>query len=326
MFDYIAAKMTDPQFILGVLVGLGTLATFATTFLPALQNDNLEGRMKAVVSEREFIRAREREKLNNEKPKVRHNEAKGRLKDIVDQFKLQDYLWTSNAKTLLMQAGHRSQESEYIFLFARAALPTILFFAMTFYAMAIMESDLPVVVRLGIGVVAGLIGLQLPEMFLKNIIQKRQMSMRRAFPDALDLMLICVESGMALEPTFNKVAAEIATQSPELAEEFAITTAELSYLPQRRAALENLTTRTGLDPVKQLSTVLIQSERYGTPLGTALRVISQETRDNRMMEAEKKAAALPPKLTVPMIIFFLPVLFAVIITPAALQVSGVKGG
>ena len=148
--------------------------------------------------------------------------------------------------------------------------------------------------------------------------------MRRAFPDALDLMLICVESGMAMEPSFNKVAAEIVTQSPELAEELAITTAELSYLPQRRTALENLSTRTGLDSVRQLCTVLIQSERYGTPLGSALRVISQESRDTRMMEAEKKAAGLPPKLTVPMIIFFLPVLFAVIITPAAIQVSRIK--
>jgi tight adherence protein C len=325
MSDFIAAKMADPQFILGMLVALGTFATLITTFLPALQKDNLEGRMKSVVSEREYIRARERERLNNEKPTVRLNEAKGRLKEIVEQFKLQDYLWTSNAKNLLMQAGHRSQEAEYVFLFARAALPLGLFFTVSFYAMAIMDSELPIVVRLGIGLVTGLIGLQLPEIYLKNIIQKRQHSMRRAFPDALDLMLICVESGMAMEPSFNKVAAEIVTQSPELAEELAITTAELSYLPQRRSALENLSTRTGLDSVRQLCTVLIQSERYGTPLGSALRVISQESRDSRMMEAEKKAAALPPKLTVPMIVFFLPVLFAVIITPAAIQVSRIKG-
>ena len=144
------------------------------------------------------------------------------------------------------------------------------------------------------------------------------MTMNRAFPDALDLMLICVESGMALEPAFNKVAAEIVTQSPELAEEIAITTAELSYLPQRRTALENLTTRTGLDSLKQLTTVLIQSERYGTPLGSAWRVISQESPDSRMIEAEKKAADLPPKLTGPTLWVSLPVLFAVIRPPAVI--------
>lgn len=323
MIDYIAMKMGDGQFLLGLLLALGTAATLVTALLPSLQKDNLEGRMKGVVSEREAIRQREREKLANQKPKVRQSEARGTLKEIVEQFKLQDYFSTSNAKTLLMQAGHRSQKAEYTFLFARAAFPVILFVAVSFQ-LALLDTDLPFLIKIMIGLGAALVGLQIPEIFLKNTIQKRQMAMNRAFPDALDLMLICVESGMALEPAFNKVAAEIVTQSPELAEEIAITTAELSYLPQRRAALENLTTRTGLDSIKQLTTVLIQSERYGTPLGSALRVISQESRDHRMTEAEKKAAALPPKLTVPMILFFLPVLFAVIITPAVIQISALK--
>ena len=225
---------------------------------------------------------------------------------------------------MLMQAGFRSQQAEYTFLMARMVLPIGLFVIATGYAMAIMEGDMPFIMRFGIGLFAGYIGLQLPGVYLSNCIQKRQASMRRAFPDALDLLLICVESGMALEPAVSRVGAEVGVQSVELAEEFAIVTAELSYLPQRRTALENFTARTGLDAVKQLTTVLIQSERYGTPLGTALRVISQESRDNRMMEAEKKAAGLPPKLTVPMILFFLPVLFAVIITPAVIQVAAVK--
>ena len=142
--------------------------------------------------------------------------------------------------------------------------------------------------------------------------------MRRAYPDSLDLLLICVESGMSIEHAFRKVASEIGTSSVALAEEFTLTTAELSYLQDRRIAYENLALRTGLDAVKQIVTVLIQSERYGTPLGSALRVVSQESRDNRLMEA----ASLPPKLTVPMIIFFLPCLFAVILTPAFLQIGG----
>ena len=161
----------------------------------------------------------------------------------------------------------------------------------------------------------------MPEVYLNNTMTKRQVSMRRAFPDSLDLLLICVESGMSIEHAFRKVAGEIGSASVALAEEYTLTTAELSYLQDRRVAYENLAIRTGLDGVKQIVTVLIQSERYGTPLGSALRVVSQESRDNRLMEAEKKAAGLPPKLTVPMIIFFLPVLFFVILTPAGIQIS-----
>ena len=159
-----------------------------------------------------------------------------------------------------------------------------------------------------------------PNLFLKNKIQRRQLSIKRAFPDALDLLLICVESGMSIEAAFRKVSEEIGTQSIALAEEFTLTTAELSYLPDRRQAYENLVQRTGLDGVKAVGIALQQSERYGTPLGTTLRVLAQENRDMRMSEAEKKAAGLPPKLTVPMIVFFLPVLFVVILGPAAIKV------
>jgi len=163
--------------------------------------------------------------------------------------------------------------------------------------------------------------MQLPYLFLKNKIQRRQLSIRRAFPDALDLLLICVESGMSIEAAFRRVSQEIGTQSVALAEELTLTTAELSFLTDRRSAYENLGLRTGMDSVRQITTVLIQAERYGTPIGTALRVVARESRDNRMMLAEKKAAGLPPKLTVPMILFFLPVLFAVILTPAIIQLN-----
>jgi len=178
-----------------------------------------------------------------------------------------------------------------------------------------------VITKIGSAIAAAYLGLKAPELFLKNKISKRQASMRRAFPDSMDLILICVESGMSIEHAFRKVASEIGIQSIEMAEEFALTTAELSYLPDRRQAYENLGVRTGVDGLKQVSTVLIQAEKYGTPLGQALRVVAQEGRDARLLEAERKAAALPPKLTVPMIVFFLPVLFAVILTPALIQMS-----
>ena len=164
-----------------------------------------------------------------------------------------------------------------------------------------------------------MIGFYLPNIFVQNLIARRQQAIQLAFPDALDLLLICVESGMSVEAAFNKVAAEIGSQSVELAEELALTTAELSYLQDRRLAYENLGKRTGLPGVKAVTTSLIQAERYGTPLGNALRVMANENREIRMQAAEKKAAALPPKLTVPMIVFFLPVLFVVILGPAAIR-------
>src|SRR5205814_1924170 len=154
--------------------------------------------------------------------------------------------------------------------------------------------------------------------------KKRQLSIKRAFPDALDLLLICVESGMSVEVAFRKVSTEIGSQSIPLAEEFTLTTAELSYLQDRKVAYENLAKRTGLDGVKSVCMALTQSERYGTPLATSLRVMAQENRDMRMAEAEKKAAALPPMLTVPMVLFFLPVLFVVILGPAAIKVMAVQ--
>jgi tight adherence protein C len=172
--------------------------------------------------------------------------------------------------------------------------------------------------------VATYIGMQLPYLFLKNRIARRQQSIRRAFPDALDLLLICVESGMSIETAFRKVSQEIGTQSVPLGEELTLTTAELSYLPDRRQAYENLAKRTDMEGVKSVCVALQQSERYGTPLGHTLRVLAQENRDMRMSEAEKKAAALPPKLTVPMILFFLPVLFIVILGPAAIKVMAIQ--
>jgi tight adherence protein C len=144
--------------------------------------------------------------------------------------------------------------------------------------------------------------------------------MLQAFPDALDMLLICVQAGMSIEAAFGKVSKEVGNQSLELAEELSLTTAELSYLQDRRIAFENLGKRTGIAGIKAVATALIQAERYGTPVGQALRVMAKENRDMRMSEAERKAAALPPKLTVPMIVFFLPVLFVVILGPAIIQV------
>src|SRR4029077_4225692 len=180
--------------------------------------------------------------------------------------------------------------------------------------------DQPTGVKVGMCLAATYFGMQLPALFVKNRIARRQLSIRRAFPDALDLLLICVESGMSVEAGFKKVSAEIGSQSIPLAEELTLTTAELSYLQDRRQAYENLGKRTNLDGVKSVCMALQQAEKYGTPIASTLRVMAQENRDMRMSEAEKKAAGLPPKLTVPMILFFLPALFIVILGPAAIKV------
>ncbi len=189
-----------------------------------------------------------------------------------------------------------------------------------FYLFVVIELNQPPMVKIGLCIGATYFGMHLPGMFIKNKIARRQMSIRRAFPDALDLLLICVESGSSIEAAFKRVAQEIGSQSVALAEELTLTTAELSYLQDRRQAYENLAKRINLDGVKSVCIALQQAERYGTPLAQTLRVMAQENRDMRMSEAEKKAAALPPKLTVPMILFFLPVLFIVILGPAAIRV------
>ena len=208
-------------------------------------------------------------------------------------------------------AGFRGQAPLVVFLFARARRCRSSSSASAlFYLFCVIELDQPAIIKVLIALVVRLCRLlRAQPLHLQRQVTKRQNSIRRAWPDALDLLLICVESGMSAEAAFRKVSEEIGAQSVALAEELTLTTAELSYLQERRQAYENLGTRTGLETVKSVMTSLIQAERYGTPLGQSLRVLAQENRDQRMNDAEKKAAALPPKLTVPMILFFLPVLF-----------------
>jgi tight adherence protein C len=242
------------------------------------------------------------------------------MRDLVERLNLRKALADENTFANLKMAGYRKQSHIYVFLFFRLVLPALMLVLASIYIFGIAHMERPFMVKVTAVLVITYAGFYAPNLFVKNQIGKRQLSIRRAWPDALDLMLICVESGMSLEAGFRKVAVEIGIQSPALAEELVLTNAELSYLEERRKAYENLAARTGLDGVKSVTVALIQAERYGTPLGTALRVLAQENRDMRMAEAEKKAAALPPKLTVPMILFFLPVLFAVIMGPAMIQI------
>ena len=317
MLDDVVNTVLAPRTLAAVLTGIAAAATVFTLVQPLIETDQLGKRMKLVSDEREQIRQRERERLNNRV--TLRTEPKAYMKRVVEQFNLSRWLGTDTAKIKLTMAGYRGAGAETAFLFFRMVVPVILTVGALFYLFVLEVLDQPPLIRLGLSLFAGFIGLKLPEVYLSNRISKRQADIRRAWPDALDLCLICVESGMSVENAFRRVSLEIAGQSVVLAEELALLTAELSFLPERRVAYENLAQRTGLETVKSLTTALMQAERYGTPVGQALRVLAQESRDLRMMEAEKKAAALPPKLTVPMILFFLPVLFVVILTPAGIQ-------
>ena len=321
MLSLLLAKLAEPHVLAAVLAAFAAGATVITLAMPLVEGNTLNKRMKAVADERERIRARERERMLKGQQKVTlRQEPKAYMKQIVDRFKLGDWLGTETAKEKLVKAGFRGQQAEITFLFFRLVAPIGFLIFSLFYLFVINDFGQPVLVRLGISIGATFVGIKSPEIFLSNATSKRQLSIRRAWPDALDLLLICVEAGMSIEQAFRRVSQEVGSQSVALAEELTLTTAELSYLQERRVAYENLANRTGLDTVKAVTTALIQAERYGTPLGTALRVLAQESRARRMTEAEKKAAALPPKLTVPMILFFLPVLFVIIMTPALVQV------
>jgi tight adherence protein C len=322
MMDLVMAKLTDGHFLAGILVALGCAATILTLAMPLLQTDNLGRRMKAVSTERERIRQRERERIAASQNKAALRVAPKRLfKDVVDKLNLTSWLGTERAKAQLAMAGYRGAGAEYTFLFFRLVTPIAFFLICLIYLFFILQWDKPFLVKFGVSIAAMYVGIKAPEVFLSNTITKRKNSMERAYPNTLDLLLICVESGMSVEHAFRKVSLEIGSESIAIAEETALLAAEMSFLPDRRTAFENLGIRTGLASLRALVTVLVQAERYGTPLGAALRVLSQESRDARMTAAEKKAAALPPALTVPMILFFLPGLFAAILTPAIIQIN-----
>lgn len=313
-----------PEFLVPALTAAAVFATIVFFVFPMLQRDPLGPRMKSVALERDQLRARERARLNAEDQKAslrgKNQEAGGLVKTIVERFNLRNALADDGTTAQLTHAGLRGQKPLFIFLAARFTLPAVTAALGAFYVFFVVPGEYSTMTNVMIVLGAAFFGFYLPILVVKNLATKRQQSITRAWPDALDLGLICVESGMSIEASFRRVSEEIGKQSIPLAEELVLTVAELSYLQDRRTAYENLAVRTGLENIKAVTLTLIQAERYGTPLGQALKVLSQENRDKRMSEAEKKAHALPPKLTVPMILFFLPVLFAVVMTPAIVQV------
>jgi tight adherence protein C len=320
----IVKTLTDPINIAGVLAALACFATVVTVAAPSLAENKLGSRLKEVAKKREELRKKSRADLAKG-GSLQHKNANSFAKSFVDRLNLQKALADDTLAEKLVRAGLRGNAAQTMFYFYRAALPIGFGLAAVIYVL-FFGVDLAIHLKLAAVVGGVAAGFYAPNMYLQNLADKRRTKIMEAFPDSLDMMLICVESGMSIEMALQRVGTEIAPASVELAEEFALTTAELSYLPERRMAYENLARRTNHPGVKAVAMALTQAEKYGTPVGQALRVMAKENRDLRLSEAEKKAASLPPKLTVPMIVFFLPVLFAVIIGPALIQVGHMMEG
>lgn len=311
---------------LAAFVGIAVFTTFVSLAMPLLSGSQLKGRMKAVALERDEVRARERARMTVDKERgrrgVRQAESKGLAAAVVEKLDLKNVLMEEKTIAKLRVAGYRGQRPQTLFLFMRVALPLLFLVVSAAYVFGLhVLSGSAFLMRVMVCILAAYLGFYLPNIFISNKAASRKKSITRAWPDALDLLLICVESGLAIEAAFRRVSDEIGIQSVPLAEELVLVCAELSYLTERKTAYDNLAARTDLETVRSVCTALVQAEKYGTPLGQALRTMSQESRDARMNVAEKKAAALPPKLTVPMIVFFLPVLFAVILGPAIIQIA-----
>lgn len=317
--EQIVAALTNPE---NIIVFLGTVGTFLTIIaftLPFLQRDALSPRLKAVAARREELRQQATaQKAASRRPG--RKEAVTAMSSVLGRLNLMNQLEDRELRMKLARAGWRGYAPIVTFVFGRVLLPIVLALAAAFGVFVLDMFQLAPAMKLVAVMGGAVIGYYVPNVIVKNVTQKRQEAIQLTFPDALDLMIICVEAGLSLEAAFNRVADEIAENSPELSEELGLTTAELNFLGDRRQALMNLADRIGLDEAKALATSLIQSEQYGTPLTVALRVLSRENRDARMSRAEQKAGALPAMLTGPMIVFFLPVVFIVLLGPAIIQI------
>jgi tight adherence protein C len=306
-----------------VLAGIAAAAMVLAIYAAVTVRDPMAKRVKALTARREELKAgiikqnsRKRQSL------LRRSEATDRIKDSLDRMKVLQESQVKVIQQKLAQAGYRNKELAVFVIFARMVLPIVLGFgaivALYWLEMFPDWGSFKRFMAFAALVIAGYKG---PEVFLKNKATKRSDEIRKGLPDALDLLVICAEAGLTVDAAFNRVAKELGRAYPELGDEFALTAIELSFLTERRQAFENFAYRVDLEAIRGVVTTMIQTERYGTPLASALRVLSAEFRNERMMRAEEKAARLPAIMTVPLILFILPVLFIVILGPAACSIA-----
>ena len=313
----------DVVMVATMLAAVATFAVLVAIYAATTVKDPMAKRVKALNERREQLKAgivastsKRRKSITNK------NEAADRVRSFLDALKMVQGEQVEKAQRRLMQAGIRSKDLAFVVIFARLVMPIVIG---TTVILGVYVFDwFP---EWGAfkkyGLVAGaLIGsYKAPDLWLKNKVNKRTKAIRKGLPDALDLLVICAEAGLTVDAAFNRVARELGKAYPELGDEFALTSIELGFLTDRRSAFENLATRIDLESVRGVVTTMIQTEKYGTPLASALRVLSAEFRNERMMRAEEKAARLPAIMTIPLILFILPVLFIVILGPAACSIT-----
>ena len=315
----------DAGTIIAIMAFFGTAALAVAVSLPFLIRIRRAERLKALVGGQEDRERRQQEELalRREQELAKRSRPKERAKkSLLQRLKLDSLLSPENLKKKLMKAGWRDDSAvgTYIALRYGAAIFLLLF---AFLIMTLSpDFYYPMPGRMMIALLLGMAGFFLPDLLLKNATAKRRQALQLAFPDALDLLVICVQGGASIEAALVRVTDELVENAPEFSQEIGLLSIELAYLAERRQAYANFAERAGLQAAKSLTTTLLQSEKYGTPVGVALKVLAQENRDDRMARAEKKAAALPSQLTVPMLLFFIPSLFVVILGPPVLKLMG----
>lgn len=322
MQDFAAFVMNPSNLIAGG-VALLVFFTIVTLGQSLMSGEQLDKRMKAVATRRDELRRLSRQGVAAGSHGLRHTDTSP-YRALVEKLNLKKLLEDPKVVDNLAMAGYRGPKPVSTFYFFRLAMPFVLGAVAAFEMFIVDVGHYSFQIKMLIIVGAFVAGYYAPNIYIKNKAGKRRLSIMSAFPDSLDLLLISVEAGMSIETALQKVAAEMGPSSIELAEELSLLVAELSYLPERRQAYDGLAKRTNHPGIKAVCTAMIQAEKYGTPLGTALRVMAKENREMRLSAAEKKAAALPAQLTVPMIVFFLPVLFLVILGPVLLRIGDMQ--
>ncbi|HKR16796.1 type II secretion system F family protein [Rhizorhapis sp.] len=306
-----------------ILAAMATFAVLIAIYAASTVRDPMARRVKSLNERREQLKAgitastaRRRAKL------VKKNQTTDTMRSLLQSLKVLQDDQLKEAQVKLAQAGIRSKDWAIAIIFGRMVMPIVLGggAALLIYALDFFP-DWSSFKKFGAFATVLLLSYKAPDLFVDNKVNKRAAAIRKGLPDALDLLVICAEAGLTVDAAFNRVAKELGKAYPELGDEFSLTAIELSFLTERRQAFENLATRVKLDAVKGVVTTMIQTEKYGTPLASALRVLSAEFRNERMMRAEEKAARLPAIMTVPLILFILPVLFVVILGPAACSIS-----
>jgi tight adherence protein C len=318
----------DVMWVATLLAGIAAFAVLLAIYAATTARDPMVKRVKALNERREQLKAGITASTKRRAKLVTKNETTDRIKSILSGLKVLQDSQVKAAQIKLMQAGIRSKEYAVAVIFGRLVLPIVFGGLMVYlvYGTDMFATYSPLK-RYGIVAISFILSYKAPDIFLKNKIDKRSNAIRKGLPDALDLLVICAEAGLTVDAAFNRVARELGRAYPELGDEFTLTAIELGFLSERRQAFENLAMRVKLDALKGVVTTMVQTEKYGTPLASALRVLSAEFRNERMMRAEEKAARLPAIMTVPLILFILPVLFVVILGPAACSISDAfKGG